>query len=171
MSSKNFLTIFTLYILMILQSTYSPLLYYSNALHGFGLNSDLVLFLQSLPKMCLVSLNQSFLNILSKVALLSQIPRKLRQFCSKFLLPMFKNCKCSLISATIMVEVCAILQIQLHLFMLSFAKTLLCIGIILSVCYVLYQSAMCSLCTVLCIHPILALPDFAKLRFQIPNWN
>ena len=73
------------------------------------------------------------------MALSSPILRKLRLFNSGLLPLMLKKCKCPLVSTTITVALCAILQTYLPLLMLYFAMRLLCIGITL-------RSLLCAPC-------------------------
>ena len=111
--------------------------------------------------MNLVSLNQFTQNKLSQMAPLSSILRKLRLFNSGLLLQMSKNCRCSLISATIMVALCPILQKQLPLFMLFFLMRFLGIIIklrgLLCTLYELYYAAILFL-------PCLTLPNHCTLK-------
>ena len=92
------------------------------------------------------------------MALSSPILRKLRLFKNGLLLQMSKKCKHSLVSATVMVTLCA---------MAAPFYTLLCKEI---TCYLTNteDSAMLSLCSALCSHLVLALPDFTK-PFCIEN--
>ena len=67
--------------------------------------------------------------MLSQVALLSQIPRKLRQFKSELLPPIPNNYKCSLVSTSIMVALFTFLLKIPPFFILSFTKRQFGIGL------------------------------------------
>ena len=96
------------------------------------------------------------------MALSSPILRKLRQFSNVLLLPMSKNCKCSLVYVTIIVALYTILQTLLPLLKLFLKKRLFFHWSNTK------ESAMHSLCTALysCIMFLLyqTLPNHSKFR-------